>query len=164
MAVAIIDLQERLVPVIGQGEEMVAAARKLAAGARILGRPVWFTEQNPDKLGRTVAGFDPGSDQPISKFAFDGSSLLPGEPEEWVLAGCEAHICVQQTAEGLLAASKTVWIAVDAVGSRKGLDKETALRALERAGARLSTVESILFRWLGGADHPEFRQISKLIK
>ncbi|MEI5682622.1 isochorismatase family protein [Mesorhizobium sp. CCNWLW179-1] len=164
MAVAIIDLQERLVPAIGNGEDMVAAARKLAAGARILGQQVCFTEQNPDKLGGTVNGFELGSELPISKLAFDSSRLLPEEPEEWILAGCEAHICIRQTAHGLLEAGKRVIIAVDAVGSRKPIDKETALRQLQRAGAELSTVEAILFKWLGGADHPEFRQVSKLIK
>lgn len=143
---------------------MVAAARKLAAGAGILQQQVCFTEQNPDRLGRTVEGLGIEAHQPVSKLAFDSSTLLPGELRDSVLAGCEAHICIKQTATGLLAAGKRVVIVVDAVGSRKSIDRETALRQPQQAAAELSTVESILFAWLGGADHPAFRQISKLIK
>ena len=164
MTVVVIDIQERLVPALTGSAEMVLAAQRLVAGAGILDRNIVYTEQNPDKLGPTVAGFPAGKACVLPKMAFDASDLLPPDADEYVLVGCEAHICVYQTARGLLRAGKRVTIAVDGVSSRKALDKDTALQDLSRQGARLSTTEAILFDWIGGADHSRFRTISKLIK
>ncbi len=66
---------------------------------------------------------------------------------EVVLAGIEAHICVQQTALDLLAAGYRVIIPVDAVASRNKLDWEIAIRRMENSGAQITTTESILFEW-----------------
>ena len=74
-----------------------------------------------------------------------------------VLAGIETHVCVLHTALDLLAQDFRVYIAVDAVASRYPLDHEMALRRLEQAGAILTTSESCVFEWVGGADHPQFK-------
>ena len=64
----LIDLQERLMPVIEDQEAVVARAVRLAEAATLLGVPVRATEQNPASLGPTVpplAGLpagDPGQD------------------------------------------------------------------------------------------------------
>jgi hypothetical protein len=39
-----------------------------------------------------------------------------------------------------------------------------ALDRLSRAGAELITAEMALFEWLGGADHPQFRDVLAIIK
>jgi len=63
-----------------------------------------------------------------------------------------------------LAAGFQVYIPVDAVGSRYVIDHETALRRLERAGATLTTAETCAFEWVGGASHPQFKAISRLVQ
>jgi hypothetical protein len=53
---------------------------------------------------------------------------------------------------------------VDAVGSRYVIDHDTALRRLERTGALLTTAETCVFEWVGGAGHPQFKAISRLVQ
>lgn len=166
MTLVLIDLQERLVPAMLDGDRMVDAARKLLTGSGLLGRPAFATEQSPDKLGGTVAAL-PLPSPAIAKTAFDASPLIvertaPGGT--LVVAGCETHICVLQTVAGLLKAGRKVVVAADAVSSRKALDRDTALAGMRAMGAQISTVEAILFGWIGGAEHPQFRAFSRLIK
>ena len=165
---AIIDLQERLVSAMNEADSIVEAAGKLIAGARLLGMQPIVTEQNPDKLGSTVAALEIGTCSAIPKMSFDSSGILfangAAEADAIVIAGCEAHICVRQTVRSLRARDMRVIVAADAVGSRKEVDYRTALRAMEAMGAELATVEAILFDWLGTAEHQYFREISRLIK
>jgi nicotinamidase-related amidase len=81
-----------------------------------------------------------------------------------VLAGIEAHVCVLQTALDLLALDFTVYIAADAVASRYAIDRDFALRRMEQAGAILTTSETAVFEWVGRADSPHFKEISRLVQ
>jgi len=81
-----------------------------------------------------------------------------------VLAGLETHVCVLHTALDLLAADFRVFIPVDAVSARGRLDHDTALRRLEQVGVVLTTTEGCLFEWVGGAGHPRFKEISRLVQ
>ena len=81
-----------------------------------------------------------------------------------LLAGIEAHVCVQQTALDLLADGYRVYLAVDAIGARHEIDYAIALRRLESSGATLTTTEAALFEWCEAAGTPEFKQISALVR
>jgi len=81
-----------------------------------------------------------------------------------VVAGCETHVCVLQTALGLIEAGRRVWLVRDAVGSRRAESKETAIRRLERNGAEIVTVEMVVFEWLQTAEHPRFRDGLALVR
>ena len=81
-----------------------------------------------------------------------------------ILAGCEAHVCVLQTALGLLAEGNHVYVVRDAVGSRRPESKATALDRLARHGVEIVTTEMVLFEWLETASHPRFREVVALIK
>jgi nicotinamidase-related amidase len=81
-----------------------------------------------------------------------------------VLAGIETHVCVMQTALDLLALEYRVYVPVDAVGSRYAVDHDQGLRRLEQAGAILTTSEACVFEWVGGAGHPRFKDISRLVQ
>lgn len=166
--VAIIDLQEKLVPAIEGCDSVLEAASKLVFGARLLEIPLAVTEQNPAKLGSTVTSLDLSDVSAISKLQFDSSDLLLEsvgfKPKAIYLAGCEAHICIRQTVRGLRDKGYRVIVAADAIGSRKSTDYQLSLRAIQAMGAELATVEAVLFDWLGTAGHEKFRQISKLIK
>jgi hypothetical protein len=87
----------------------------------------------------------------------------PASVESAVLFGIEAHVCIQQTALELLGAGKRVFLPIDGVSSQRRGDREVALRLLESAGATLTTSESLLFMLLGTAEHPKFKDVSKLL-
>ena len=80
-----------------------------------------------------------------------------------VLFGIEAHVCIQQTALELLRRGKQVLIAADATSSQRAGDRSQALRTLLAAGASVSTVESIVMTLIQTADHPNFKELSKLL-
>lgn len=81
-----------------------------------------------------------------------------------VLAGCEAHVCLLQTALDLLEDDMDVWVVVDACGSRTDRNRDAAFDRLAGAGVELVTTEMVLFEWLRGAEHPNFKPIQALIK
>jgi hypothetical protein len=86
------------------------------------------------------------------------------ERKTFVLFGIEAHVCVQQTALDLLEQGYAVHVLVDGVSSQRAHDRAVALRRMEKAGAYLTTAESMVFMLLGGASHPQFRTVAALIK
>jgi nicotinamidase-related amidase len=170
-ALLVIDVQEKLVPLIHGAEAMVRNVAFLIDGAHLLGLPVQATEQYPKGLGSTVAALRDRLPNRPEKVSFS-CCAIPSVIEtlrrearpKVVLAGIETHVCVQQTALDLLAQDFRVYVAADAVGSRFPLDHDLALRRLERAGATITTSETAVFEWVGGADHPQFKAISKLVQ
>jgi nicotinamidase-related amidase len=165
----LIDLQTRLALAMDEGRAAIANARRLAEGARLLGAEILVTEQNPEKLGPTVPELAEFASQPVAKMCFDVSAA-PSFPREKlegraiVVAGFETHVCVLQTVMALLDEGRLVMVVADAVGSRRPENKEAALRRMERFGATVVTTEMVLFEWLESADHPRFRDISRLVK
>jgi nicotinamidase-related amidase len=81
-----------------------------------------------------------------------------------VVAGCEAHICVLQTALDLLEDEFEVWVVTDACGSRTERNRDAAFDRLAGAGVELATTEMVLFEWLRSAEHPEFKAVQDLIR
>ena len=163
----LVDIQARLVSALAEPEAMIANARRLKEAASILAVPVLITEQNPGALGSTVPALAGG--EVVDKMAFDVTredgflARVPDEAEI-VLAGCEAHICVLQTAMGLKAAGRTVRVVRDAVASRRTENREAALARLAAHGVDIVTTEMVVFEWLGSAAHPRFREVVRLIK
>jgi nicotinamidase-related amidase len=168
----LIDLQERLMPVIHDHEAVVARAVRLAEAAQLLDVPVRATEQNPAGLGPTVAPLKAYPQAVLAKTTFSAAedpglpALLPAGAAQIVVAGCEAHVCVLQTVLGLLGSGPglTVFVVADAVGSRDPADKAAALDRASRNGAEVVTSEMVLFEWLRDARHPKFREVQKLLK
>jgi nicotinamidase-related amidase len=81
-----------------------------------------------------------------------------------VLAGCEAHICLLQTALDLLEDEFEVWVVTDACSSRTERNRDAAFDRLAGAGAELVTTEMVAFEWLRSAEHPAFSAVQALIK
>jgi nicotinamidase-related amidase len=165
----VIDFQARLMPAIDGGVEAVLQAQRLVRAAALLEIPTLYTEQNPKGLGATVDGFAPPAENLIVKTTFD-AMRAPGFLERLapdhalILVGCETHVCVLQTALGLLDAGRSVFVVADAVGSRKPESKRFGLSRAERNGAEIVTTEMVVFEWLADATHPKFREIVSLIK
>jgi nicotinamidase-related amidase len=165
----IVDFQSRLMPAIHDGETAVRNANRLIAAAKLFGIPCLFTEQNAKGLGPTVADVPVERDRLVHKQFFDAcreDGFLGRVPADAhvVIAGCESHVCVQQTVLGLLQASRKTFVARDALGSRHPEDKETAVRRMERHGAEIVTTEMVVFEWLQTADNAHFRPAITLIK
>lgn len=167
----VIDVQEKLVPMIFNAAELVRNSAFLLDAAHLLNMPIQCTEQYPRGLGPTVPEL--AGKLPIrpDKSAFS-SCAVPSMVQTFhrearpkiVLCGIETHVCVLHTALDLLALDFRVYVAVDAAGARYRIDHEVALRRLESAGAILTTSEMCVFEWIGGAGHPQFKAVSQLIQ
>ena len=165
----VIDMQARLTPAIDGAASILANVGRLAGSAALFAVPALFTEQNPKGLGPTVAQLSPDPSVVVSKMTFDACrspEFLLRVPAERVvvMAGCEAHVCVLQTALGLVDRGRRVFVVSDAIGSRRAESKETAIARMARHGVEIVTTEMVVFEWLGSAEHPRFRQATALIK
>lgn len=169
----IVDLQERLLPVIHEHEALVANLQRLVRGAQVLDLPILLTEQLPDKLGPTVDALrrllpdHPAI--PKSCFSCGGSADFRAQLQELgrpvvLLAGVETHVCVYQTARDLLAADYEVQIVADAVGSRSLRNRDIALQRLRDEGAVWTSVEMCLMEMLGEAGTDTFRAMLPIIR
>lgn len=81
-----------------------------------------------------------------------------------VIAGCEAHVCLLQTALELIEQELDVWVVSDACSSRTERNRDAAFDRLAGAGAELVTTEMVAFEWLRTAEHPAFREVHSLVK
>jgi nicotinamidase-related amidase len=165
----VVDFQTRLMPAIDQAAAAVRNARRLVDIASLVNVPVIFTEQNAKGLGQTVAELRVDRGKLIHKMYFDAvrePGFLAAFPvdRQIVVAGCEAHVCVQQTVLGLLDAGRKVYVVRDALGSRHPENKETAIDRMRRHGAEVVTTEMVVFEWLETAEHPHFRDAVALVK
>ncbi|WCM91177.1 isochorismatase family protein [Acidovorax sp. NCPPB 2350] len=90
----------------------------------------------------------------------------PAAPERpaIVLAGCEAHVCLLQTALDLIEDEFEVWVVTDACGSRTERNRDAAFDRLAGAGAELVTTEMVVFEWTRTAEHPVFKELLALVK
>lgn len=172
-ALVIIDVQERLLPVIHDGAAVLERLGFLAETAGLLGIPVLVTEQYPKGLGPTVAPIRtalPAWD-PIEKLEFSCASV-PEFLKRWralnrpqlILVGVETHVCVAQSALELAAGGARVFVAVDATGSRRPADAATAVERMRAGGVTVTTAEAAAFEWLRRAGTDEFRTVSRRLK
>lgn len=166
----LIDPQERLMPAIDGADEVIRRCVQLASAARRLGIPVLGTEQNPARLGPNVAAVRNLCDSTFAKLHFSAAAdpgffeCLPATRRTLVVAGCESHVCVLQTVIGLREAGYAVKWVSDAVGSRHPHNRDAAQRRAYACGADIVTTEMVVFEWLGTSAHPEFRDVSRLIR
>ena len=171
-ALIIIDVQERLLPVIDDGDEMIRQVNILIDGARILGIPILFTEQYPKGLGSTCAQVHKESDDRVmEKISFSclGNEFFKKElkslnVDHLILAGAETHICVLNTALDALEEGYTVHLVADAVSSRTPFNRQHGIERLRQSGVFVCTTEMILFQLLQEAGTDMFKKISHLIK
>lgn len=189
----LVDYQARLMPVILEAPLVLANAVRLAHMARLLQVPVVGTEQNPSKLGENAPEIRALCDRTLAKMQFSAveeglgewlrppvkpptgnarslpkhlqkPSNTPQERSTIVIAGCEAHVCLLQTALHLLEDEFDVWVVTDACSSRTERNRDAAFDRLAGAGAELVTTEMVAFEWLRSAEHPQFKAVQSLIK
>lgn len=170
-ALLVVDVQERLVGAIAGHRRVVWNVRRLIDAARLLRMPVAATEQYPQGLGPTVPELAERLGEIPAKVRFSCGArgelfdeLRARGAHKLLVCGIEAHVCVQQTVLDLLADGWPVYVAVDAVGSRFEIDRQTALGRMDSAGSTLTTTEAALFEWCESADAPQFKEISRLVR
>jgi nicotinamidase-related amidase len=167
----VIDVQEKLIGLVSGHERVTWNIRRLLDGAKALGVIAAATEQYPQGLGKTVPELAQRLGDIPDKVSFS-CGACPAIFGHWdergisrvLVAGIEAHVCVQQTVLDLLASGRRVYVAVDAIGSRYEIDYQTALRRMESAGATLTTTEAALFEWCQHSGTPQFKEISRLVR
>lgn len=186
----LVDYQARLMPAIHDSETVLRNAMRLAQMAQLFEVPAWGTEQNPGRLGENPGELKALCRKTLAKMHFgacaDGlvdllrpaqrqggnARSLPkhlqkapaAERGTIVLAGCEAHVCLLQTALGLIEEEFDLWVVTDACSSRTERNRDAAYDRLAAAGAELVTTEMVAFEWLRTAEHPMFKQVQALIK
>jgi nicotinamidase-related amidase len=166
----LVDFQQRLMPAIHDGDFVIARAVRLAEAATLLDVPVLATEQYPSGLGPTVGPLAGYPKSVLAKTSFSAvadpgfTALLPAGTREVIIAGCEAHVCVLQTALDLAGSRHRVILAADATGSRYPADRAAALERARQHGVEVVTSEMVLFEWLRDARHPRFREVQKLLR
>lgn len=169
----IVDVQERLAPVMSDPRRVIRGCGLLMRAAQRLEVPVVASEQYPQGIGPTI--FDlrewlpPGG--AVAKLHFscaDEPALLErlstGNRRQVVLAGIEAHICVLQSALGLKEKGFDPFVVTDASASRRPENEVAAWERLRQEGIPTVTVEMVLFEWLRAAGTAAFKELVALVK
>jgi nicotinamidase-related amidase len=178
-ALAIIDIQERLAAamtpeILDQVESNVSILCELA---RRFAMPVVLTEQYPRGLGRTRAPIEAavaslgGLLHRFDKLEFSAARAEAFGPlwerlrrTQWIVTGMECHVCVYQTARQLCELGASVQVPCDAVVSRRTANWEVGLELISRAGAIVTSTETIVFDALQTAGSDDFRAMSRLVR
>ncbi|MEZ8889339.1 isochorismatase family protein [Vibrio sp. 10N.222.51.C8] len=169
----IVDVQGKLARLVDDSDALIANCGKLVQGAQVLGLPIIRLEQNPDKLGATVDELNDllNNAKATPKFTFNAcdepkfvEAVQTKDVETWLVCGIEAHICVYQTALGLLELGYRVQVVGDCIGSRTALNKKLAISRLQDAGVQITGLEMSLYELVKDCRAPEFKLILSLIR
>ena len=152
--------------------KLVKRCELIVTAASELGIPYICTEQYPKGLGKTLPVMLPflSDAKFVEKMVFDCTAepvfsrcLVKTRPQIYLM-GMEAHICILQTALSLIDKGKDVFVIEDAIISRNILNKQNAISRLRQAGCIITNTESVVFEWVGTADHEAFKKVAPLIK
>jgi len=173
----VVDVQERLFVAVPSGPKVAANIGLMLDVADALEMPVVVTEHMAGSIGHTIAELRdrlPERAEIVAKTHFSAwdeqgfrdtsATLKDNGRTDYAVCGMETHVCVQQTALGLLAGGNTVRIVADACGSRDFEDRAVALDRLRAAGADIVTAESLAFEWLRRGDTPAFKKLLRTIR
>ena len=169
----IIDMQERIFPVIHENGKLASRVVVLIEGLKAVGIPLFVTEQYVKGLGTTIPQVAAvlGDIKRIEKSSFSCcdeprfmEALTLTTKENVIIAGIESHVCVLQTVIDLKRNAYQPVVVEDCISSRSPEDKAIALQRMLQEGAIITTTESILFELLRYSGGDAFRAVSKLVK
>jgi nicotinamidase-related amidase len=169
----VVDVQGKLASLMHDRDALFKNIRILIQAAKILDIPILWCQQVPDALGATVPEIAEllAGNEPVNKSSFSCCGdekfidrLKSIDRSQVLLAGIETHVCIYQTAVDLKEKGFDVNVIADAVSSRTLDNKQTALSKMQAIGINISSTEMALFELLKTADHPQFKQIAKLVK
>ena len=174
----VVDVQGKLAQLMYEKESLFKNIQILIKTAKILNIPIIWCQQVPKAIGPTIPEIVEllPDVEPINKAAFSCCSdvdpagkqfndkLNSLNVEQVIICGIETHICICQTALDLLRKGFDVNVIADAVSSRTLENKKIALKRLANEGCKIGSVEMALFELMKTAEHPNFREVAKLIK
>lgn len=170
----IIDIQERMMPVMDHGEQVVSKTITLVKTAEKLAIPIILIEMYPKGLGKTVPEvMEHIADVPrFEKITFSAcceqlmkEHLKKLGRRKIIVTGMETHVCVLQTVRGLLELGYQVFLVGDAVSSRTKHNYRNALALMHDMGAVITNTETVFFDLMKQAGTPVFKELSaKYIK
>lgn len=169
----LIDVQGKLAKIVNESEKLAVNLEILIRGCQILSIPIIWAEQNPKGLGSTILQIEKllVSQKPIEKYSFNAldnesfkKAVLDSGKTQWLVCGIEAHICVYQTAMGLLQQNFEVEIVADCISSRAKENIQIALQKLQSKGAGITTIEMCLYELVKDSRRENFKEILTLIK
>lgn len=169
-----IDLQDSFLKAIPERDALLRRCRFALDAAKLLGVSVAATEQLPEKLGATHADLSTAWPEHTPVFPKSAFSALEAEGlHRWIesnqidhllLIGIEVPICIYQTAVQALGEDLGVTLLSDCVGQRRSEDREAVFQQLLVMEAHILPAETIFYSLLGDAEHPNFRDYTKLVK
>jgi nicotinamidase-related amidase len=170
-AVLVIDLQEKLTPAIPSSDHVVELTDALLEAADLLGVPSAATLQYPKGLGRLVGPLTTRFADAEDKLDFS-AAVCRRDLDKWIadgrdqilVCGIETHICVLQTVMDLIEEGLSPVVVGEAVAARGGWEHELAIEQMRSMGVTITSLESVLFQWIGTADHPQFKAVSRIVK
>jgi nicotinamidase-related amidase len=177
-ALVVIDIQDRLAPAMPEEilAQLVRNTRLLIEAASRLAMPIVVSQQYPKGLGPTIAPIEDALASAPRLHRFDkvefSAAAAPAfvalAPklgcDQWILCGMETHVCVYQTARGLVARGDQVHVVADAVASRATSNWKIGLSLAAHVGAVVTSAEASVFDLLERAGTEEFKALSKAIK
>ena len=172
-AILLCDVQERFRPLIHKMETVVQTCQYMTSVGDALDIPVVGTQQYTKVFGNTLEECfaTPEIKAATPMFEKKKFSMLTEEvsakltelnKSSYIMLGIETHVCVQQTCLDLLEQGNDVHIIVDGVSSQQAIDRQVALQRMQAAGAYLTTAQSAVYMLMQSADHPKFKDVSKL--
>lgn len=172
-ALLVIDVQDKLLPTIFDGERVVANCSAALELAKALGMPSIVTEQYTKGLGHSAPAIAAAADGHARVFEKTRFSALIAEVDallsarrcdDVLVCGVEAHVCVQQTVLDLLASGRQPFLLTDAISAGRPDQIAPAFRRMERSGATPSGVLGAAYELLSDAAHPQFRSVLGIVK
>ncbi len=171
-AILLIDLQEKLVNVIPNNKSLVSNVKKIVDTSILLNLSIYITEQNPEKLGKTIPVIPSEANyKKYSKSSFSCIECLDlikdlnkKNIKNILMCGLESHICIFQSAMDLLRSNFNIYIISDAISSRSQNNHQISMARLRDLGAIISTVEMAIFELCRSSKNKNFREISQIIK
>jgi hypothetical protein len=164
------DVQERLRTTIYKFPHVVFTAQSILKVGQVLGIPTIITEQYPKGLGKTVTELDVSFGSVFEKGQFSmmtrdvSDELERLGKTQVILFGIETHVCILQTTLDLLESGRDVFLVTDGISSASMIDRSAALARMQQAGAIVTTLSSVLMELIKSKDHPQFKEISQLLK
>lgn len=186
-ALLIVDVQEKLAAAMPADvmKSVTANIERLVTAATTLRVPIFVSEQNPEKLGKTLEPIERcltaagDAKVPVRRWSKMEFSAVAAEGfvgldiprdgvrpahDQWLVCGMEAHVCIYQTVRDITGWGGTVHLISDAVCSRVKQNYRVGVSLARDVGAAITSTEVAIFDLLGQAGTPEFRTLSKVIK
>lgn len=146
---------------------------RLIKGMQTMKAPVLLTEHTPELKGATLPEIDAaitGQSEAYGRTSFSvlGDPAIKKQLDDFrvsslVICGIEAHISIMQTTLDAIEEGYQVAFPEDTISARTLDDKRTAISRMTQEGAKIGTVESILFEMCADTSTEEYKAIAKLV-